>query len=125
MTEPPQDEERARPEAPQPLGAPARRSRVAPISAVTVALLLLAAVVVVLALALGARVLDARAVERDVAAQFQEREGVAVDLDCPTNMDLDEGARYECTGTTADGEHVTLQITIDDEKNARYSWTEP
>ena len=65
------------------------------------------------------------AVERDVAAQFQEREGVSVELDCGDDMEVIEGATYECDGTTADGESVTLRIAITDEKSAAYTWTEP
>ena len=40
-------------------------------------------------------------------------------------MTVDAGATYECTGTTADGEDVTLQIPITDEDSAAYTWTEP
>ena len=87
------------------------------------ALLLIAAVV--LANLLGATLLDRAAVERDVAAQFEEREGVAVDLDCESEMEVDAGATYECSGTTAAGEDVTLRITITDEESPAYTWTEP
>jgi hypothetical protein len=90
---------------------------------VTLALLLVIAVV--LANLLGPTVLDARAVERDVAAQFEEREGVAIDLSCDEQMVLDSGRSYECTGVTADGEDVTLEITVTDENTAAYEWTEP
>jgi hypothetical protein len=70
-------------------------------------------------------VLDRRAVERDVSAQFEQREGVAVDLDCTEGMKVRTGASYECTGVTDDEESVTLRITITDEKSAAYTWTEP
>jgi hypothetical protein len=70
-------------------------------------------------------VLDPAAVERDVAAQFEEREGVPIDLDCPEEMEVDEGDSYRCTGVTADAEEVILQITIADEESAAYTWTEP
>jgi hypothetical protein len=85
-------------------------------------LLLIAAVV--LANLLGRTVLDRAAVERDVAAQFEEREGVAIDLSCDDDMQVDRGATYECAGTTADGEDVTLQIRIDAEDGS-YTWSEP
>jgi len=64
-------------------------------------------------------------VERDVAAQFEEREGVAIDLSCDEEMRVRAGDTYECTGETADGEEVTLEITITDEDSAAYTWTEP
>ncbi|MGK5113271.1 MULTISPECIES: DUF4333 domain-containing protein [unclassified Geodermatophilus] len=85
------------------------------------ALLVLA---VVLARVLGDTVLDASAVERDVAAQFEQREGVAIDLDCPAEMTVEPDAVYECTGTTADDEDVTLQIRITNVVLAEYTWDE-
>jgi hypothetical protein len=92
---------------------------------VTAGLLVLIAGAVVLALSLSSTVLDRNAVERDVAAQFEEREGVAIDLDCAEEMKVESGATYECTGTTADGEDVALRIAITDEDTAAYTWTEP
>jgi hypothetical protein len=74
---------------------------------------------------LGGTVLDRGAVERDVAAQFGEREGVAVRLGCPTRMTLTTGAAYTCTGTTDKGEAVRLRITITDARKATYIWSEP
>jgi hypothetical protein len=108
-----------------PTGAPAQKSKVGLIAAVTGITLLVLAGVVVLVLSLQSTVLDPAAVERDVAAQFEEREGVAVELSCPGEMTVESGSSYECTGTTADGEDVTLQIRIEDENSAAYTWTEP
>ena len=54
-------------------------------------MLLVIAGVVVLVLALQSTVLDAAAVERDVAAQFEQREGVAIELDCPDDMKVEAG----------------------------------
>ena len=79
----------------------------------------------VLADFLGPTVLDREAVERDVAAQFEEREGVSIDLACRDQMRVETGATYRCTGVTAADEEVTLQITITDENFAEYTWTEP
>jgi hypothetical protein len=82
------------------------------------------AAAVVLSLVLRTRVLDRSAVERDVAAQFQRLEGVAVRLRCDDPMALTTGATYRCQGTTADGEQVTLRIQVTDARTARYSWSE-
>jgi hypothetical protein len=71
-----------------------------------------------------ATMLDSEAVERDVAVQFAEREGVGSILDCPKSMPVEVGATYECTGTTDDGEEVTLVITVTDEETVSYTWTE-
>jgi hypothetical protein len=95
------------------------------IAAVTAGALLLIAAVVVLAISQSSTVLDRSAVEADVAAQFEEREGVAIDLTCAEEMKVEADATYECTGTTADGEDVTLRIAITDEDAAAYTWTEP
>jgi len=112
---------------PAPYGPPppAQKSRVGLIAAVTAVLLVAIAGVVVLVMALQSTVLDRAAVERDVAAQFEEREGVAVELTCEDEMMVDSGSTYECTGTTADDEDLTLQIRIEDEDSAAYTWTEP
>ena len=115
----------AGPGAPYGQPAPAKKSRVGLIAGVTVGLLVLIAVGVVLALTMSSTVLDRNAVQRDVAAQFEEREGVAVELECAQEMKVESDATYECTGTTADGEDVTLQIAITDEDTAAYTWTEP
>jgi hypothetical protein len=103
---------------------PATRSRVGLIAVVTVGLVVLIFGGVLLAMNLSSTVLDRNAVERDVAAQFEEREGVAVDLSCAEEMNVSAGATYDCTGTTADGEDVTLRITITDVDSAAYTWTE-
>jgi hypothetical protein len=104
--------------------APGRKSRVGLIAGLTAALLVLIAVGVVLAMNLGPTVLDRTAVERDVAAQFEQLEGVAIDLGCPEEMKVESGAEYSCTGTTADGEEVELAIRIGDKLNGDYTWTE-
>jgi hypothetical protein len=109
----------------QPAAAPGEKSKVGLIALVTGVALLVIAGVVVLVMSLQSTVLDPAAVERDVAAQFEEREGVAVELNCADDMKVKENATYECSGTTADGESVTLQITIADQNSAAYTWTEP
>jgi Domain of unknown function (DUF4333) len=118
----------------QPYGAPGigfgqpaapPKSRVGLIVGVTAGILALIALVVVLALTMSSTVLDRNAVQRDVAAQFEEREGVAIDLSCDDEMKVEEGATYRCTGTTADGEEVTLEIAVTDADTAAYTWTEP
>ena len=103
--------------------APPRRSRKGLVAGIVVPAVLLL-VAVVLARLFADTVLDTGAVEEDVAAQFEEVEGVAVDLSCDDEMQVEQGADYECTGTTADGEEVTLRIVITDETDASYTWEE-
>lgn len=103
---------------------PTTKSRVGVLVGAAALILALIAIGVVLAMHLGPTVLDRAAVERDVAAQFEQLEGVAVDLSCPQEMKVETGAEYRCTGTTADGEEVTIAIRIADERNGDYTWTE-
>jgi hypothetical protein len=70
---------------------------------------------------LGGTALDPRAVQRDVAGQYQQLHGHPVDLRCADRMTVQPGKSYRCAGTTADGEAVTVTITITD-RNANYTW---
>ena len=116
------------PYAPQPYppgyGAPVKRRRTGLVWALAAVVVVAVAVAVVLSFTLRTRVLNRSAVERDVAAQFQEHEGVAIRLDCADSMALTTGATYRCVGTTADGERVILQIRVTDAQQARYTWAE-
>jgi hypothetical protein len=89
--------------------------------------LLVIALVIGLAVTLPARLsgtrLDPRAVQRDVAAQFQQREGVALDLRCDQQMTVQPGRTYQCTGTTADGARVGITIAITS-KDGDYTWSD-
>ncbi|WP_100498358.1 DUF4333 domain-containing protein [Geodermatophilus chilensis] len=109
------------PHGPPP--APPRRSRKGLVAGIVVPAVLLL-VAVVLARLFADTVLDTGRVEEDVAAQFEQIEGVAIDLTCDDEMQVEQGADYECTGTTADGEEVTLRIVITDEDTAAYTWEE-
>ena len=111
----------------QPFGPPppAPKSKVPLIAALTGVALVVIAGVVILVMTMQSTVLDAASAERDVAGQFEQREGVAIDLTCPDDMEVKAGASYTCTGKTAAGEAVTLRLTITDVKTAAYTWTEP
>ncbi|WP_448619322.1 DUF4333 domain-containing protein [Geodermatophilus sp. URMC 65] len=119
------------PAAGQPWGQPPygpppalpRRSRKGLVAGIVVPAVLLL-VAVVLARLFADTVLDPERVEADVAEQFEQIEGVAIDLTCDDEMQVEQGADYECTGTTADGEEVTLRIVITDETDASYTWEE-
>jgi Domain of unknown function (DUF4333) len=106
-----------------PPPAPPRRSRRGLVAGIVVPAVLLL-VAVVLARLFADTVLDPERVEADVAAQFEQIEGVAIDLTCDDEMQVEQGADYECTGTTADDEEVTLRIVITDEDTAAYTWEE-
>jgi hypothetical protein len=108
-----------------PYAAPPKKSRTGLIIGL-VGVLVVAGVAVLLFLLLSHDVLDQGRVQQDVAQQFQQREGVPIkNLSCPAEMKVDKGATYDCTGTTDQGEKVTLRITITDENPAAYTWSEP
>lgn len=67
--------------------------------------------------------LDSSVVEDDVTAQFQDQEGVGLDLSCPDRMVISLGKSYECAGTTADAEDIVILIEITD-ANGNYTWQE-
>lgn len=106
-----------------PGATPAKKSRTGLFVTLAVVAVVVIALAVLLRLLLNKTVLDQSAVQRDVAAQFEDQEGVAVELTCPADMEVTVSATYECTGTTADSEDITLTIEITDE-NGNYTWQE-
>lgn len=66
--------------------------------------------------------LDRATVERDVSAEFEQRVGVGLELDCPEDMMVASGEVHVCDGTTSDGEEVTVTIQISDELDGSYEW---
>jgi Domain of unknown function (DUF4333) len=106
-----------------PPAAPPDRKRKRLIRALELVGLAIAVGVATLVYVLSATILDRAAVESAVATQFEEREGVALDLECDERMIVEPGADYECEGTTADGEEVQIVITVTDE-NGAYTWAE-
>ena len=70
--------------------------------------------------------LDAAQVQREVAAQYEAREGVALDLSCPDEMPVESGGVFACRGTTAQREDVYVEIQIaDPEEDVAYHWWTP
>jgi hypothetical protein len=67
--------------------------------------------------------LDRSAVEEAVTAQFEDREGVPVELVCDPQMQVRTDARYRCAGVTADGETVEIELTLIAEGGG-YTWAE-
>ena len=68
--------------------------------------------------------LEPAVVERDIAAEFEQREGIALDLDCPRNMPIASGNTYTCDGTTSDGRQLEVSITISDDLDGSYTWSD-
>jgi hypothetical protein len=107
----------------QPHGqqAPPRKSRTGPLIGTGLAVVLIG-VGIALALLLGQDVLDSGRAERDIAEQFAETFGVGLEISCEQEMVVENGATYECAGTTEDGEDVTIEVAITDEESAAYTW---
>jgi hypothetical protein len=66
-------------------------------------------------------ILDRSAVEAAVSLQFEQREGVAVNLACAGRMVVAAGATYPCDGATADGEEIQIEVRLTDDSGA-YTW---
>lgn len=70
--------------------------------------------------------LDRAAVEREVAAEYEERIGTAVEVRCPEDMPVASGEVYPCEGTRTDGDVVYIEIQIADPGGERdYNWWTP
>ena len=109
--------------APPPPPARRDRTRTLLVAALVVIVVAIAGAVALLVYVLSSTVLDRSAVESAVAEQFEQREGVPLELECDERMIVRPGADYECEGTTADGEDVEILITVTDE-NGAYTWVE-
>jgi hypothetical protein len=109
-----------------PSGPPPKRrdrKRTALIAALIGVALLIVAGVALLVYVLSSTILDRSAVEQAVSQQFEERNGVALDLECKHRMIVRKGADYDCEGTTAEGEEIEIEITITNSDGA-YTWAE-
>jgi Domain of unknown function (DUF4333) len=102
---------------------PRDRTRTALIAALVAVGLLIAAGVALLVYVLSATILDRAAVEEAVSSQFEERYGVALDLECKHRMIVRPRADYDCEGTTPDGQEVEIEIRITNSDGA-YTWAE-
>ena len=70
--------------------------------------------------------LDSGSVEREVAAEYEERIGVAVEVRCPDEMPVASGEVYACEGTRTDGAVIYVEIQIADPgEDADYRWWTP
>ena len=100
-----------------------RRSRRLSLLIGLAALVVLVAAAIVRGSGLGGTQLDPDAVQRDVAEQFEEAYGVAVDLTCDQDMTVEQGRSYQCQGRTADGQPVTVTLQLTDDEGA-YTWSD-
>jgi len=70
--------------------------------------------------------LDSASVEREVAAEYEQRTGDPVEVRCPEDMPKASGEVYACEGTRTDGEVIYVEIQISDPGEDRdYHWWTP
>jgi hypothetical protein len=106
----------------QPPAPARRRPRRLTLLLGVLALALLVVAAVLLGSGLGGTRLDPESVQRDVAQQFEELEGVSLDLTCDEDMTVAPGRSYQCRGRTADDEQVTVTLRLTDDEGA-YTWS--
>ncbi len=107
-----------------PAAPPRDRTRRRLLTALAVLIVAIAAAVGGLVYVLSFTTLDPSRVERDVAALFEERYQIALDLSCPDDMKVASGEVYRCSGSTPQGEQVEIEIRIDDSLDGTYTWGE-
>jgi hypothetical protein len=106
----------------QPPAPARRRPRRLTLLLGVLALAVLVVAAVLFGSGLGGKRLDPGSVQRDVAQQFEELEGVSLDLTCEDDMTVAPGRSYECRGRTADDEQVTVTLRLTDDEGA-YTWS--
>lgn len=107
-----------------PAAPPPDHTRRRLLTALAVLVVAIAAAVSGLVYVLSFTTLNPSRVERDVAALFEERYQIALDLSCPDDMKVASGEVYRCSGSTPHGEQVEIEIRIDDSLDGTYSWVE-
>lgn len=107
-----------------PAGPPRDRTRRRLLTALVVLSVAIAAAVAGLVYVLSFTTLNPSRVERDVAALFEERHQIELDLSCPDDMKVVSGEVYRCSGSTPQGEEVQIEIRIDDSLDGTYAWVE-
>ena len=63
----------------------------------------------------GGTVIDAEAAEEDIRAGFGARDVTIRSVDCPSDVDVEEGATYECVAETAQGRFRVIYRQLDAE----------
>ncbi len=85
-------------------------------------LLLIPAALAALALPGCAKTLDTGDVSKEIGASLEKEAGQKPKkVDCPSDVEVKEGKRFDCTVTAADGSTVKANVTLtDDDGKFRY-----
>ena len=66
---------------------------------------------------IGARVLEGDEVEEDIADGLEEEVGERPDsIDCPDEVEVEDGGTFECTLTAEDDSTATVEVTMTDDE---------
>ena len=89
--------------------------------------LTLLATVVALALAGcgGGTVIDPEAAEEDIRAGFAARDTTVTAVDCPSDVDAEKGAAYECEAETPHGDFRVIYRQLDNDGSVSQPRLEP
>ncbi len=69
----------------------------------------------------GGDQLDTAEAETEIAKGIEGQTGIAVEVECPDDIDLREGNDFECTATADDGTERSVNVTQDDDEG-NISW---
>ena len=75
-----------------------------------------------LLLAACGKVIDTEELESQLATELQAQTGVTVtSVDCPEDVDAEQGDTFNCTATADDGSTADIKVTqTDDDGNVRW-----
>ena|SRR5690349_6284048 len=72
-----------------------------------------AAAIALAASGCGGKVIDPEAAEEDIRAGFAVRDVTVTAVDCPSDVDAEEGATYECVAETQQGRFRVIYRQLD------------
>jgi hypothetical protein len=76
-----------------------------------VARALAAMVLMIAAAACGAASLDTSGLEDELAQQIETQLEVSVTVECPEDVDVEEGSTFECTASDGQGNAFAIEVT--------------
>ena len=87
--------------------------------------LLAIALALVLAGCGGGTVIDPEAAEEDIRAGFAARDVTVTSVDCPSDVEAQEGGTYECEAETSEGDFRMVYRQLDEDGKVSQPRLEP
>ena len=70
----------------------------------------------------GGTTLDVGKLEDEIASGIKKQAGQSTAVDCPDDVKVEKGARFDCTARADDGKRAKVRVVQqDDEGNVRWS----